>query len=366
MNHRLSPLAVVCLALAGGCASTPPAHFHGNPFDEPERPAVRPAPSPVPDPVRASAAPLSPPRIWVSVADTHDVPADPLVFAVGQESAPVDTLQESMEDPAGRGLTGRGDEVFDEAMRIGAAGDVQGQLELLAISSGRGNPEALYELARIYLNGAGVSKAPDTAIAYLNQAMGMGHVESSRVLGWLYVMGTGVDRDLEYGRLLLDKAAQTSVRAQREYGMALANLREPNLDDFEQGLELLQSAASSGDEQAEAAYQALLSVGPGDVAHVTAPMRDDDLEPFSLKERALKGDVAAMYEFALNVSLGKIPDSNPEFTAYCWYSVAASRGHARAALETQSLSGVRALADRAEPGATDRAIDAINARISGG
>ncbi|MGP0171018.1 tetratricopeptide repeat protein [Pseudomonas sp. NCHU5208] len=256
------------------------------------------------------------------------------------------------------------DEILIEAHRVGDLGDVSGEVELLSVAGSRGNPQAFYELARIHLNGEGVSKSPEAAVAYLNQAMGMGHDESTRVLGWLYVMGTGVARDLEYGKLLLAKAAETSVRAQREFGMSLANLRSPHLDDIEQGLELLQRASQAGDAEAAAAYRSVFAGEPK--AQDVAPARVVATAPVPatpVKERALRGDVVAMYDYALAVSLGKAKEPDAQFFAYCWYSVAASRGHKLAAAEARSLSGVRTIADRESPGRTDRCIADLNAKV---
>lgn len=367
LNHQWYRLAAICVALTGGCTSAPPAHYQGNPFDEPMDSQESQGNGLPGGSAEVSPTPSSGARIWVPVNAVNHPHSDPaaVAFGVPADAAPIETMQQPSEVASQLASADGADEIFDEAIRIGAGGDIDGQIELLAISGRRGNAHAFYELARMYLNGAGAAKSPDAALGYLNQAMGMGHVESSRVLGWLYTMGSGVEQDVEYGRRLLEQAAETSVRAQREYGMALANLREPNLNDLERGLELLRAAAVAGDAQAERAYESLLA-GEAEKNVVVAPRAPSSHRSGSLRERALDGDVEAMYEFALRVSLGKIPDPNPEFTAYCWYSVAASRGHAKAAIETRALSGVRTLADRAEPGRTDAAIAAIIEQIGGG
>jgi len=279
------------------------------------------------------------------------------------------------------GSRGESDEVLQEARRVGATGDVSGHISLLEQAGYMGNPDAFYELAKIYLTGAGVEKAPDAAIGFLNQAMNMGHAESTRVLGWLYVMGSGVGKDLAYGEMLLGKAAEKSVRAQREFGMALTNQRVPHLNDMERGLEYLKLASSAGDSEAAKAYEAAFSprtggqnvaatntestplLAPANAAAPRQAVRDGGT---GLEERGRSGDTTALYQYALNVSLGRIrTEGDPQFKAYCWYSVAAARGYGPAKEEMKSLAGIRTLADKRSPGRMDACIDELNAAIDG-
>lgn len=356
----------LCLVLTGGCTSAA-APGQGNPFDEPVRagpfvavPQVRSVERRhVPPLLRAPSAPVIPaiPAPAPVLAREPDVQ----VFAVTSSPGPV--AAEVLT--AGAGQPDSRDEILDEAHRVGGTGDVSGEIDLLTVAGYRGNAQAFYELARIHLNGEGIEKSPEAAIAYLNTAMGMGHAESARVLGWLYVMGTGVAVDLNYGKSLLSKAAESSVRAQREFGMALVNLRPPHLNDIEQGLDMLRLAAAAGDSEAAASYAAVFSDSGAPSAPAAAITPKSDEPRRTLKERAFSGDVSAMYDYALAISLGRIPDRDAQFTAYCWYSVAAARGHAQAAFEARSLDGVRTIADRAEPGKTDRRIADITALLDG-
>ncbi len=356
-------IAPLCLAISAGCSNSAP-QYQGNPFDEPvaapqaaavqkvQRTPVRPLPrAPLPEAAQiAERPPLEPSGAAVSFA--APVSQAPVV---GQSSAVIAGSPSNVQAPVVE------DEILVEAHRVRDAGDVSGEIDLLSVAGSRGNAQAFYELARIHLNGEGVAKSPEAAIAYLNQAMGMGHDESTRVLGWLYVMGTGVAPDIEYGKRLLAKAAETSVRAQREFGMALANQRVPHLDEIERGLEMLQKAALAGDAEAASAYSAVFAKTESPQAIEPARRPATPAEP--LKERALRGDVGAMYDYALAVSLGKVHEQDAQFMAYCWYSVAASRGHAQAAVEARTLGGVRVMADRAEPGKTERCIADLNAKV---
>lgn len=310
------------------------------------------------------------------------------MFALGDApytpvSVPMSAEGPGSENPAAHDAGSRGgsDEVLQEARRVGATGDVAGHISLLEQAGYMGSPDAFYELAKVYLTGAGVEKAPDAAIGFLNQAMNMGHAESTRVLGWLYVMGSGVGKDLAYGEMLLAKAAEKSVRAQREFGMALTNQRAPHLNDMERGLEYLKLASSAGDSEATKAYEAaftprangrnVAATNTGSTpllaaTNTAAPRQAVRDGGTGLEERGRSGDTTALYQYALNVSLGRIrTEGDPQFKAYCWYSVAAARGYGPAKEEMKSLAGIRALADKRSPGRMDACIDELNAAIDG-
>lgn len=294
-------------------------------------------------------------------------------------SIPISVDALALQVPANEEAGTVADQILNEAQRVAASGDVQGQITLLQQAGSMGKTDAYYQLAKIYLNGVGVPKASDVAIGYLNTAMGLGHAESARVLGWLYVMGSSVDKDVEYGKSLLEQASETSVRAQREYGMALTNQRIPNLNDMERGLELLKAAAAAGDTEADNAYRAAFSpsitrsVPDQQVAWPASEMsrRAPHTEPrqsvfdggTSLKQRALAGDLSAMYQYALNISLRKIPDAEPEFKSLCFFTVASERGYNLAGDEVRALAGVRKLSDKESPGRMDRCIDDLNATL---
>lgn len=385
MRFTFLPLCLLSAAITAGCSSKDHVH-QANPFDEPVRVAVR-STAPVVAPVeaepignpaleRAPAEQTLPQGDGVEVFAAGDVPYTPVSVPISVDSnagqVPGTPITSSVED-----------QVLAEAHRVGALGDVSGQVELLQQAGSMGNAGAYYDLAKIYLTGQGVPKDADLAVSYLNSAMSLGHAESTRVLGWLYVMGSGVPKDIDYGKLLLEKASETSVRAQREYGMALANLRTPHLNDMGRGLELLKTAADAGDEAATKAYQAAFSPAPtsesaSDVAPaqaseqpavqreaLAAPRRSAADGGGSLKAQALGGDLASMYQYALNVSLGKITDPDPQFTAYCFYSVASSRGYKLADDEVRSLSGIKTLSDKKSPGRMARCIADLNNSIAG-
>lgn len=385
MRFTLIPLCLLSAALTAGCSSKDHV-YQANPFDEPVKVAVR---STAPVVVPPEAAPSGPPTLESAPTGQTLPQGDGVeVFAAGDVpytavSVPISVDSNPGQVPGAPITSSVEDQVLAEARRVGALGDVAGQVELLQQAGNMGNAGAYYDLAKIYLTGQGVPKDADVAVSYLNSAISLGHAESARVLGWLYVMGSGVPKDVDYGKLLLERAAETSVRAQREYGMALANLRTPHLDDMGRGLELLKTAADAGDEAAIKAYQSAFSPAPtaeavSDVAParvseqpavqreaVAAPRRSVADGGGSLKAQALGGDLASMYQYALNVSLGKIADPDPQFTAYCFYSVASSRGYKLADDEVRSLAGIKTLSDKKTPGRMARCIADLNNSIAG-
>lgn len=378
MIHIRLPLCLLAAAITAGCAGTD-KQYQGNPFDEPvaySRPQQIPQTVPKVRELPVVEPAIQPPQN----IEPEVVESDVQVFAAG--SAPYSSISTPSLDPAPAptdAATGPADEILAEARKVGASGDVPSQIGLLEQAGFLGSGQAFYELARVYLNGQGVKKDPETAVGYLTKAVGMEHVESIRVLGWLYLLGTGVPKDAAYGEQLLAKAAETSVRAQREFGQALTNQRLPHLNQMERGLEMLKQAADAGDAEASNAYAKAFSPGSnttsaaapvvneqGPVSASSASSRQSVRDGGEeLKQRGLTGDAEALYQYALNVSLGKIPAADPQFTAYCWYSVSSAMGYKPAAEEVRSLAGVKTIADKQSPGRMESCIGDLNRTISG-
>lgn len=392
MSFPRLTLCILTAAFIAGCSSSPRPMSSGNPFDEPlAAPEVVNSVPRLPS-VPVPATPQSlPNQVGLRDETPEPVESDVQVYAVDEAPYSSVTIPNTSVDSSGPSSSdqtqtttapSQADEVLREARRVGRAGDVAGQLALLEQSGFMGNPDAFYELAKIYLTGIGVEKDPDAAVGYLNSAMNLGHSEATRVLGWLYVMGSGVGKDVAYGEMLLAKSAETSVRAKREFGMALTNQRIPHLNDMERGLEYLKSASEAGDTEAAKAFEAAFTANPAsapepvpitslsegadtakqpDVARPRQAIRGGELE-----QLGRTGDTSAIYQYALNLSLGRIgTQGDPQFKAYCWYSVAAARGYKPAREEVRSLAGVRTLADKKSPGRMDACIAELNAAIDG-
>lgn len=368
-------IALLCLTIAG-CAS--PNHNTGNdnPFNEPQASKAAGAhPKSQPSPVRAAPpqqtrqasipqAPEYSPAVVIPLGEVMS--AEPVV--VNSVPSPRTTVQ-SRSEPT--------DEAFNEAMAYGAIGDSASMIGLLEQSARKGSADAHYELARIYQQGKLLAADISQSITHLNLAMNMGHAESIRVLGWLYLTGNGVPESPEYGRKLLEKSAETSTRAMREYGLALANKREPYLDDPALGHSYLQKAAGLGDAGAQQALMDFYGApGPIDVPEPDQAISPDAPEVEAgppviensaegVKQRALSGDMEAAYLYALNVSIRKFPSPEPDFEAYCWHAAAAQRGSAQSASELRYLAGVKTDSDRTHPGRMDLCVSDLLERMGG-
>ena len=370
MSLQRTIQAILMLGLSG-CSvvdyQAPPASV--NPFDEAGDVQPRSAQKkPVP-----RVIPKSPASIALLPERDEDV-ATPI--PVPTNTSPLITTQvvSNGSEPGyvieGRtGPRNQADEIYDEGMRVGASGDTEAEIGLLEQSGAMGNGDALYELAKMYQRGIGVPVNVPESITYLNRAQRLGHVESNRVLGTLYLTGQGVTKDVEYGKSLLDLASETSVRAMREYGQYLGNLRQPYLNDAVKAEALLKRAADQGDGESAKLLSTLISkqgglpaanwpfaepvastskAGPGAVEAETSAE--------AVKSRALSGDLEAAYQYGLNVQLRKFPSVEPEFDSYCWYGAAANLGNAKAKAELAPIAGAKQLADRQSPGRMDNCI----------
>ncbi|MFL1449298.1 tetratricopeptide repeat protein [Pseudomonas tritici] len=268
-------------------------------------------------------------------------------------------------------LTPHIQEMLDEANRVGGTGDLRGKADLLSQAGYSGSAKAFYDLARMYLDGS-LPKDESLAIKYITLAHDDGYAEATRVLGMLYLRGQGIPADESYGRLLLEKAAKTSPRASREYGQLLANLSSPELNSLDLGIKYLRDALDRGDAAASPLLaKALSRAGRTDEAEIVKleapdlPVSQANSGGGSLKERAQRGDSDAMFSYAQQVMLRKIPAKEPEFTAYCWLSVAKEMGSAEAGKELGFIKGVRIISDKKDPGRLDRCIRDLHYQVSG-
>lgn len=363
MLPRFLPLPLA-LAILSGCSAPNNYDSTANPFDEPVRPVARTSatplltlPSPAEHPRNDQAS--QPQRVATDEVVTFAAPDEPLAFTAAT--------------PDAISVSPHAQEMTDEANRLGSLGDVQGKADLLTQAGYSGSPKAFYDLARMYLDGT-LPKDMTLAVKYITMAHEAGYDEATRVLGMLYIRGQGVMTDVAFGRKLLEQASKASPRAAREYGQLLTNQSQPNLDEPELGMQYLRDAADRGDRDAALSLSNVLAkAGRADEARQLTAQADALPMPAKLgstpdggiKERALRGDTSAMFTYAQQVMLRKIPASDPEFTAYCWLYVAKDMGSREAANELGLISGVRSLSDKKQPGRLDQCISDLHYQISG-
>nr|WP_192963195.1 SEL1-like repeat protein [Pseudomonas fluorescens]CEK41972.1 hypothetical protein PQBR57_0019 [Pseudomonas fluorescens SBW25] len=363
MLPRFLPL-LLPIAILAGCSAPNNYDSTINPFDEPVRPKQRTtAPVLLALPTRTDHN-LEEPSASPSVDSSENV----VTFAAPESRLPAPTAGAVSLEVSPHAL-----EMTDEANRLGSLGDVQGKAELLAQAGYSGSPKAFYDLARMYLDGT-LPKDMPLAVKYITMAHEAGFVEATRVLGMLYIRGQGVMRDVTYGRKLLELASNTSPRAAREYGQLLTNQSMPHLDDAELGIKYLRDAANHGDRDAAVILSGVLvKAGRSEEARQVDAQADSlNLVPTpvatsgsGVKERALRGDTSAMLSYAQQIMLRKIPSSDPEFTAYCWLSVAKEMGSVEAGNELRLIGGVRTISDKKQPGRLDQCISDLHYQISG-
>jgi TPR repeat protein len=353
--------AVPLAFLLGGCTATNNYDVGPNPFDEPEQKRTLSAGSGT-LPAKPFAAHASKAIHMPSSASPESELTGAVAFAIpaGQDR--------SIETQGGSGLaSGKTQEMIAEANRLGSIGDNQGKAELLSQAGFSGSAEAFYALARMYLDGT-LPHDMDQALHYINLSHSAGYVEATRVLGMLYLRGQGVQVDEQYGRKLLALASKNSPRAAREYGLLLMNLQKPFLNDPVLGMEYLRDASDRGDTEAAAALGSAMGQAAGtegSIPAVQAPSPRSSSPYEQLKARAMRGDALAMYQYAQKLLIGAIPISEPEFTAYCWLSVADQLGNGDARKELALISGVRAISDSKSPGRLDQCIDDLHYQVSG-
>ena len=356
MLPRHLAIAVALTAL-GGCASPNNYDPSNNPFNEPSN---------------------------VSLLDTYAGP--PITKAGSAMSLPSSALDRPAEDAVAVSIPAAPDreltvpsfavensliqEMIDEAIRLGTEGDVQGKATLLEQAGYTGSSKAFYDLARMYLDGS-LPNDIAQAFRYISLSHQAGNVEATRVLGMLYLRGQGVPADEHYGRLLLEQASKSSPRAAREYGQLLTNEKAPHLNDAVLGKQYLRDAAERGDRDA-ALSLARLSAESGDDSAAefyiqSANTLTQAVEPIpnGVKERAMRGDTEAIFDYAQQVVLRRIASPEPEFTAYCWFAVAERMGSKQAATELGFIRGVKSLSDKKNPGRLDQCISDLHYQISG-
>ena len=349
MTLSLKPLYLaITTTLFCGCATTMPPQGT-NPFDEPV--------------INRVDVPLTPERSLPALQPPSTDYAGPVidqisVVPVSQEGISEDQTL-STETSSSSNVSS---EILMEAERMGSAGDIESKVALLEQASQLGNGDAYYELAKIYQQGKLVPKDQGIANAYLTTAAGMNHAESTRVLAWNYLLGNGLPIDIDYGKQLMASAAESSVRAKREYGLLLLNRLKPHLNDPASGNAMLEEAFRLGD--ADAGLALGLIDQPSAQVHPGTPIgAKAEITAEQTKQAGLQGDSSAMFLYATNVLLGKYPSMESDFEAYCWFSLAANHGYSQAATELQSLSGVRHQYDNSTPGRLDQCISDLEAAI---
>lgn len=225
------------------------------------------------------------------------------------------------------------------------------------------DPQMLYEMGRQFMEGDGVEKNPDIAKHYLGLSKDLGNVEAKRVLAILSLRDNPQDAT---AIAELEEAALTSSKAKAQYGMMLANMTSPRLNNLPRGMALIHQAYSEGSH--EAAYALYLmsknksALESADYLHVAAergnpkavaemahaqayaPSKENSLK--WVRAAMAKNDPQAMFDYANSLMIGRYAPTldgypqNREFEAYYWFSKSAALGYEPALTEVSNLQGV--------------------------
>ena len=225
------------------------------------------------------------------------------------------------------------------------------------------DPDMLYEMGRQFMEGDGVDKNADIAKHYLGLSKDLGNVEAKRVLAILSLR----DNPQDTAALAdLEDAALTSSKAKAQYGMMLANMASPRLNNLPRGMDLLQQAYGegsheaayalylmsknkSGTESADYLHAAAERGNPKAVAEMAHAQAYSTSKENSLKwvrAAMAKNDPQAMFDYANSLMIGRYTPTlegypqNREFEAFYWFSKSAALGYAPASTEVNNLQGV--------------------------
>lgn len=275
--------------------------------------------------------------------------------------------------------TDSGREQLELAKQAEANQEYGSMISYLEAAANQGSGEAYYQLAKHYMKGDVVPENKALAEVHLEQAHKFGHPEAMRVLAWSALKERS---DISTGQTMMEQAAQNSVRAKREYGMLLANLYEPHLNNVELGKRYLSEAIQAGD--AEAAYQLYkLSANDGyasteflelaaNAGHPQALMTraekalregDKALAAIDYEKAALTGDTNAIMAHATNLSVGRYGGADAQKHAYAWFAISAENGNDAAKNELRALAGVKTLADREASGSMNQIIESKKSQM---
>lgn len=137
----------------------------------------------------------------------------------------------------------------------------QGERELAAIRGAvrRGDPDAAFRLALMYLDGKGVPRRATEAVRYMRMAAERGHVRAQYYLGTFYHEGKGVKRDRKAAARWIGRgAAGGDPEAQYAYGMLLLSGDGVAVDKVE-AMEWLGRASRQGNEEARDVLRELVA-----------------------------------------------------------------------------------------------------------
>ena len=120
-----------------------------------------------------------------------------------------------------------------------------------------GNPDAMYEIGRMYERGRGTEPDMQKAIQWYERALAKGQNDARAHLGVLYFEGSGVKRDLKRAVSLIQPAAEKGNPTAQYYLGHMYESGEGLRRDLDQAIHWYKKAAASGHYLAVARLKAL-------------------------------------------------------------------------------------------------------------
>ncbi|RNC73240.1 MAG: sel1 repeat family protein [Desulfuromonadales bacterium] len=184
----------------------------------------------------------------------------------------------------------------------------------------RGNSDAAFRLALMYLNGTGTPRNRSEAARYMKMAAERGHQRAQYYLGTFYYEGTGVKEDRQAAALWIRKAAEGGdAEAQYAYGMLLLSGDGVPVDKVT-AMEWLGKASRQGNQGARDVLQELVTFSgrPPEIRSLEPDLsakRPDATQGEAVNRERLegKGVILNQGEFSLKFSMPDLSGANSPY-----------------------------------------------------
>lgn len=169
-------------------------------------------------------------------------------------------------------------------------------LEMLEDAASAGNPDALFELAKMALAGRGMERSPSTAFELMKRAAELGLPDAEYELASMYSEGRGTAKDAAAALRWANKASANShPKAMAALGTIKLQSQDPATQA--EGLSMLTRAADGGNKEATMSLATAYAKGEGGLP------KDEIAAEVLLKKHAEEGDaefqvaLASLYRF---------------------------------------------------------------------
>lgn len=216
----------------------------------------------------------------------------------------------------------------------GVARDPQAAVALLRPHAEDGYADAQFLLGLAYSAGQGVEQDRATALSWYERAADRGNAQAQYLMGLAYLNGDGVAKDAEQAAYWFAKGAEAG-NAGAQYHLALGYAGN---DQYDEALRWMEIAARKGHADAQYLTGEFYQIGRGTAANTAWATR-------WFGKAAAQGVARAQYMLGLAYAA---PSGAPRDidTAYYWLSVASANGDDRAPEYRDKVGGLLTAAQR--------------------